>query len=55
MVLDGVGFSNYANIEVETPKGDFKLLIITGCLGSHLNYNSNKTSPTPGLIKQIEP
>jgi|LakMenEpi03Aug12_release.lakeMendotaPanAssembly.Ray.scaffolds.fasta_scaffold487826_1 hypothetical protein len=37
VVFVWVGFSSYANIEVETPNGDFKLFIMIGCLGVAYN------------------
>lgn len=41
-VLDEVGFSSSANMDVDTPSGDFRLFMMTGCLAVHFKLSSNK-------------
>ena len=55
IVREFVGLKSSAKTEVETPRGDFKLLMTTGGFGLQVKSKSNKTYPTSGFIKQIEP
>lgn len=40
VVLVWVGFSSSAYIDVDTPRGDFKLFMIIGCFGVHASSRS---------------